>query len=133
MKLLYISLTIAAIASSTLTSAYAGPRNSIIAGFASEAGKPLSAKRGKDFFMGKHSGGKPGINSCTSCHTTNLRGMGKTRVGKPIDPMAVSANSARFTDPAKVAKWFRRNCKTVLGRECTALEKGDILTYLATQ
>jgi len=31
-----------------------------------------------------------------------------------------------------VAKWFRRNCKTVLGRECTAQEKGDILTYLSS-
>ncbi len=110
----------------------AGPRDRIIAGFAKQAGKPLSASRGKAFFTGKHSGGKPGITSCTSCHTTNLRGRGKTRVGKSIDPMAVSANSSRFTDPAKVAKWFRRNCKTVLGRECTALEKGDILTYLSS-
>lgn len=131
MKKLLIALPLALMINGISTEAFAGPRDRIIAGFAAQAGKPLSAKRGKAFFTGKHTGGKPGINRCTSCHTTNLRGMGQTRVGKPIEPMAVSANSARFTDPAKVDKWFRRNCKTVLGRECTAVEKGDVLTYLA--
>ena len=57
--------------------------------------------------------------------------MGQTRAGKPIDPMAVSANLNRFTDPAKVDKWLRRNCDTVLGRTCTAKEKGDVITYLS--
>jgi hypothetical protein len=28
-------------------------------------------------------------------------------------------------------KWFARNCSTVLGRACTAIEKGNIITYLA--
>ncbi|MFQ5438681.1 MAG: DUF1924 domain-containing protein [Paracoccaceae bacterium] len=119
------------IAMAAVPSADAGPRETIIATFASQAGTPLSAARGKAFFMGTHSGGKPDLNSCTVCHTRNLHGAGKTRVGKPIDPMAVSANPARFTDPKKVAKWFRRNCKSVLGRECTASEKGDILIYLS--
>ncbi len=113
--------------------AAAGARSSIIAGFAAKAGKPLSAARGKAFFTGKHTGGKPETPTCLTCHTSNLRGMGKTRAGKAIKPMAVSANPERFTDPKKVAKWFRRNCKTVLGRECTAQEKGDVLTWLATQ
>jgi hypothetical protein len=57
--------------------------------------------------------------------------MGQTRAGKAIEPMAVSANPKRFTDPAKVTKWFLRNCGTVLGRECTAVEKGNVLTYLS--
>ena len=47
--------------------------------------------------------------------------------GEPIDPMSAPG---RFTDPAKVEKWFKRNCSDVLGRECTALEKGDSLAYL---
>ena len=44
---------------------------------------------------------------------------GQTRAGKAIDPMAVSATPTRFSDFAKTEKWFTRNCKTVLGRECT--------------
>ena len=45
--------------------------------------------------------------------------------------MAVSVSAERFTDPEKVAKWFTRNCNSVLGRECTAAEKGDVITYLS--
>jgi hypothetical protein len=53
--------------------------------------------------------------------------------GKSIEPVAVSVSPARYTDPAKVEKWFRRNCTEVLGRECTPLEKGDWLTYVISQ
>ena len=96
-------------------------------------GKPFSAERGKAFFLAKHTGGKPNINSCTVCHTNNPRAPGHTRTGKVIKPMAVSVNPERFTDPRKVAKWFRRNCRTVLGRECTAQEKGDFITFMMSQ
>jgi len=88
------------------------------------------AAAGQAFFQGTHSGGKPDTPSCTTCHTSDPRAMGKTRAGKPIDPMAASANPNRFTDPAKVEKWFLRNCNSVLGRECTANEKADVLAYL---
>jgi hypothetical protein len=47
--------------------------------------------------------------------------------------MAVSTTPDRYTDAAKVAKWFRRNCKSVLGRECTAQEKGDFLAFMISQ
>ena len=107
--------------------------NQLIRQFAAEAGTTPSPDRGKAFFMGNHTGGKPDTPSCTTCHTSNMRATGKTRAGKPIEPMAPSANPARFTDSAKVAKWFRRNCKSVVGRECTAAEKADILAWLATQ
>jgi Domain of unknown function (DUF1924) len=40
------------------------------------------------------------------------------------------ANPKAFTDSAKVDKWFRRNCKDVLARECSAGEKADVLAYL---
>jgi len=50
-----------------------------------------------------------------------------------IDPMALSVNPERYTDPDKIEKWFLRNCKWTLGRECTAQEKGDVLTYLGSQ
>jgi mono/diheme cytochrome c family protein len=69
--------------------------------------------------------------SCASCHTSDPRKAGKhVRTGKPIKPMASSANSDRFADPKKVAKWFKRNCKWTLGRECNEQEKGDLTRYL---
>ena len=49
---------------------------------------------------------------------------------KEIKPMAPAANSERFTNAWKVKKWFKRNCKDVVNRKCTAQEKGDVLTYL---
>ena len=100
---------------------------------AQAGGEPFSAARGKALFLNKHTGGRPGINSCTVCHTKNPRQAGRTRTGKAIEPLAVSANPQRFTDPRKVAKWFRRNCRTVLGRECTAREKGDFITFMMSQ
>ena len=47
--------------------------------------------------------------------------------------MAASANPKRFTDAIEVEKWFKRNCGDVLGRECTAIEKGDVLAYLLSK
>jgi hypothetical protein len=47
--------------------------------------------------------------------------------------MAVSANAARFTDARDVEKRFSRDCKNVLGRACTAAEKGDFITFLASR
>ena len=91
---------------------------------------PGDAARGKAFFLGEHTGGKPDTPSCTSCHTTNPAAPGKTRAGKAIEPMAASATPKRFTDAAEVEKWFRRNCGDVLGRDCTAQEKSDVLAFL---
>ena len=44
--------------------------------------------------------------------------------------MSAGVNPARFSDAAKVDKWFRRNCNDVLQRECSASEKADVLAYL---
>ena len=108
-------------------------RDAILANFAKQAGSSLSASRGEAFFKANHAGGKSDTPSCTTCHTTNPTNPGRTRAGKAIEPMAVSANPQRFTDPAKVEKWLRRNCETVLGRECTPAEKGDVITWLSSQ
>ncbi|MEJ2118406.1 MAG: DUF1924 domain-containing protein [Alphaproteobacteria bacterium] len=90
----------------------------------------FSAERGKTLFQSTHTGGKPDTPSCTTCHTKDLTKAGETRAGKPIEPMAVSVNPKRITNAADVEKWFTRNCSSVLGRECTVVEKGDVLTYL---
>lgn len=97
---------------------------------AAPAFKEFSAERGREFFQGQHTGGKPETSSCTACHTKDLTQQGKTRAGKAIEPMAASVNGKRFTDQAEVEKWFRRNCGDVLGRDCTLAEKGDVLAYL---
>lgn len=68
--------------------------------------------------------------SCATCHTANPRQPGITPAGKRVEPLAPSANPDRLTDRRDVEKWFKRNCKQVLGRECTAAEKGHFITYL---
>ena len=94
-----------------------------------EAGAaPFSATRGRQLFESRVTDW-----SCSTCHTSDPRADGRhTVTGKPIQPLAPSANPARFTDEAKVAKWMRRNCKDVLQRECTPQEKGDVLSWLLT-
>lgn len=93
----------------------------------------FSAKRGSAFFHETHTGGHPETRSCTVCHTQDVRARGRTRAGKMIEPMAVSRTPTRFTDLAKDEKWFFRNCRTVLGRECTPQEKGDFIAFMASQ
>ena len=119
--------------------AFADPvRDAILAALSAEAkaANPaftvFSAKDGEAFWMAKQTGGKADTYSCTACHTKDATAQGQTRAGKAIDPMAVSANPARFTDAEKVAKWFGRNCNTVLGRECSPEEKGNVITYLSS-
>lgn len=87
----------------------------------------FSAARGEAFFKSTHGGDW----SCASCHTGDPLAAGKhAKTAKPIAPLAPRANAERFTDPAAVEKWFRRNCNDVLARACTAQEKGDVLQYL---
>jgi hypothetical protein len=47
-------------------------------------------------------------------------------------PLAPAANPERLSDTAKIEKWFKRNCNDVLGRECEAQEKADVLSWLMT-
>ncbi len=95
-----------------------------------EAGTPGNAERGRTFFTTKHGGEW----SCSSCHNAPPTTDGKhASTGKPIAPMAPAFNAKAFTDAAKVDKWFRRNCKDVVRRECSAAEKADVLAYLVAQ
>ncbi|HET9594693.1 MAG TPA: DUF1924 domain-containing protein [Anaeromyxobacteraceae bacterium] len=68
--------------------------------------------------------------SCSSCHTPDPRSRGMTPAGKIVEPLAPAANPERLSDRSQVEKWFKRNCKQVLGRECTAEEKGHFVTWL---
>lgn len=87
------------------------------------------AARGQRFFTATH--GREW--SCASCHTERPVQPGRhASTGKAIQPLAPAANPKRFTDEAKVEKWFRRNCNDVLGRECSADEKADVRAWLAS-
>lgn len=109
--------------------------NDLLASYAQEAKaknpnfQGFSAKRGEVFYKENH--GQEW--SCASCHTDNPANVGSHAITKKvIQPLAPSVNADRFTDPAKVDKWFKRNCNDVLKRECTTQEKGDFITYLLT-
>ncbi len=94
--------------------------------YEAQSGK-ASPARGEQFFNVKH--GKEW--SCASCHENPPNHETKHIItGKVIKPLAPSANPARFTDEAKVDKWFKRNCNDVLGRECSAQEKSEVLSWL---
>ncbi len=72
--------------------------------------------------------------SCATCHGRDLKQPGRqVNTGKVIEPMAPSVNPQRLKDPEKVEKWFARNCRWTLGRECTPAEKADFLAYIQTQ
>jgi len=69
--------------------------------------------------------------ACASCHTTNPANDGKHMVtGKPIRPLAPAANDKRFTSVDKVEKNFTKHCNDIIGRDCTAQEKGNFIAYL---
>lgn len=101
----------------------------ILAAYASQATAPANAARGQQFFTTPHLREW----SCATCHGAVPTQTGKhASTGKAIAPLAPAFNAERFADSARVEKWFRRNCNDVVGRECTAAEKADIVSWLLT-
>ena len=97
---------------------------------ARQPGFAPSAKRGEALFRERFANNDK-MPACTSCHTDSPLNPGQHAVtGKAIRPLAVAANGERFSEPAKVEKWFARNCKEVLGRTCTPAEKADFVAYM---
>lgn len=94
-----------------------------------QAKTPANAEQGKVFF---HSGQKQDL-SCATCHSANPLEPGKhSSTGKALQPLAPATNPKSLTDTAKIDKWFRRNCNEVVGRECSAQEKANVIAYLMT-
>lgn len=115
-------------------------REAMLADYASQAKAAdaaftdFSAVRGEALFRTRWAQGDERTPSCTACHTDDTRQPGRNaKTGRPIDPIAVSVNAERFTDVEKVEKQFGRDCNSVLGRACTALEKGDYITFMKGQ
>jgi len=107
----------------------AGPVDTLLDQWRSQGTREFSAERGSALWS-RHTAAR----SCTSCHTPDPRAAGKhPQTGKPIAPLAPSANPKRLTDTREINKWLLRNCKWTLGRECSAQEKGDLLTWLRAQ
>jgi len=95
--------------------------------WSSQAAQAGNADNGQRFFNQRHGGEW----SCSSCHGNPPVNPGKhASTGKSIKPLAPAFNAKVFTKTDKVDKWFLRNCKDVLNRECSAIEKADVLAYL---
>ena len=121
---------------------------------ADPAFKGFSAERGRAFYFRRHRIDDGSELSCASCHHADPRmetiahkgqfpcrachitlhkpSEGRSAIKRQIPPLAPSANPDRFTREWNVEAWFGWNCKLLLKRECTAVEKGDLITWLLT-
>lgn len=103
----------------------------LLAIYTAQAGAPANAERGQKLFTTNF--GRDFGWSCSSCHGAVPTGTGKDMVTeKSIAPFAPAFNPKRFTDRGRVDNYFRLNCKDVVGRECTAGEKADVLAWVLT-
>lgn len=124
-----LALMIAALAALPALPAAAADTSAVeqLARWSAQAGAAGRAEPGRVFFTSRHGGAW----SCSSCHGNPPTQTGQhASTGKDITPLAPAFNPQAFTDSARVDKWFRRNCKDVLARECSAAEKADVLAYL---
>jgi hypothetical protein len=155
-----IRLALLAAAVLTFSPVLAGSPEDFLAAYAVQARaadsrfKGFSAERGKALYFRKHDT-DDGELSCASCHREDprqgiyghqdrripcrmchhfydLRVDGTPRWKRHIPALAPSANPDRYTDPVLVEKWLGHNCRFLLSRACTPLEKGDVLTWLLT-
>lgn len=111
------------------SSALAATPSEIQQAYGSQAGVPADPLRGQQMFTSRH--GRDW--SCATCHGAVPTAPGQhAATNKVIAPLAPAFNAARFSDAAKTEKWFRRNCNDVMGRECSASEKADIIAWLRT-
>jgi cytochrome c peroxidase len=103
----------------------------LLAAYSAEAKATPSPERGQKMFT-TNFGGQMGW-SCSTCHGAVPTKDGKDDVSeKKIKPLAPAFNPERFTSRTKVENAFRLNCKDVVGRECKAGEKADVLSWLIT-
>jgi mono/diheme cytochrome c family protein len=103
------------------------PPGELAASYSARAGTPADPARGERFFVASH--GREW--RCATCHGALPTGDGRhAATGRAIGPLAPAFRAGRLSEPAKVEKWFKRNCNDVLGRECTAGEKADVLAWL---
>ena len=103
-----------------------------LAAYKAQGASGFSAAAGEALWNRSFKGATAGEpRRCATCHTSNLRDAGKhAETGKRIEPMKPAVNPKRLSDTRQIEKWFLRNCKWTLGRECTPQEKGDFLVFI---
>lgn len=103
--------------------------------YQSQGASEANAQQGMQQWTEIHTNNSDGeARSCAACHSKDLHVKGKhVNTGKVIDPLAPSVNAERLTDVAKIEKWFKRNCKWTLGRECSVQEKSNFLQFIKQQ
>lgn len=131
MKIPSIALFVPGLLAAALgpTTAQAATPAELLVAYTAQAGVAPSPERGQRLFTTnfKRDFGW----SCASCHGAVPTKSGKHDLTeKRIEPLAPAFNPARFTDRARAENFFRLNCKDVVGRECTAGEKADVLSWL---
>lgn len=114
-------------------------RDAVVAAYAAQAKAAdpafagFSPARGEALYRSRNTANSDAA-SCAACHTDDPTRPGRhVKTGRAIEPVAVSTNPKRFTDAEKVEERFARDCKSVLGRTCTALEKGDYIAFMASR
>ncbi len=92
----------------------------------------ISAEAGRAFYVKKVEVKGKDL-SCAACHTDNPANIGKhNESGKPIKPMAPSVNPQRFSNINKSAVGFTKHCRDLYGKDCSAEDKANFVTYLLT-
>lgn len=106
-----------------------------LASYRASGAGAFSAAKGEQLWQQEIVNAKDGrARSCTTCHGKDLRSTGKhAKTGKAIEPLSPAVNKERLNSAKKIHKWFKRNCKWTWGRECTAQEKGDLLSFIRNQ
>ena len=109
--------------------------NKLLQNYTTQGAVTADAEQGKQLWQKTFNrNGEFSERSCASCHTKDLSKTGKhIKTNKEIKPMAPSVNPQRLTNNKKIRKWFKRNCKWTMGRECTAQEKSNLLAYIENQ
>ena len=123
------------LAASWFAAAVAATTDDILRSYERSGAGSFDPRAGQSAWVAKHpTGDGSAPRSCASCHGADLTRAGRhLRTGKPIEPLALSVNPSRLSDPPKVEKWLRRNCRWTLGRECTPQEKGDFVLFIRNQ
>jgi len=123
------SLALPLVLSAAVVPAQAASPAQLLAAYSAQAGRIAVPQQGRQLFTATH--GREW--RCASCHGDVPTQPGRhASTGKSIAALAPAFDAQRFTDAAKSEKWFRRNCNDVIGRECSAAEKADVLAWLLT-
>lgn len=104
----------------------------LLQSYTSQGAKNISARNGQILWQKKFKrAGETTSRSCASCHTNDIKADGKhVKTSKRIKPMSPLVNPDRLTNVRKIEKWFKRNCKWTISRECSVQEKADFLAFI---